>query len=77
MQIDESKIMKEIVKVKFTEEELQDIVEDILGTVDYDTYKDDLEEREILGEIESLVSKWVEQLEVVYTVTVSGSPDRR
>ena len=53
-------------KVKFTEEELQGIAEDILGTVDYDIYKEDLEEREILGEIENLVSKWVKHLEVVY-----------
>lgn len=58
--------MREIAKVKFTEEELQGIAEDIIGTVDYDIYKEDLEEREILGKIENLVSKWVEQLEVVY-----------
>lgn len=58
--------MTVLAKVKFTEEELQGIAEDILGTVDYDIYKEDLEEREILGEIEYLVSKWVEQVEVVY-----------
>lgn len=34
--------------------------------MDYDIYKEDLDKRELLGEIESIVSKWVEQLEVVY-----------
>lgn len=58
--------MREIAKVKFTEEELQGIAEDILGTVDYDIYKEDWDKRELLGEIESIASKWVEQLEVVY-----------
>tara|TARA_R110002012_G_scaffold49804_5_gene128912 strand:- start:25836 stop:26015 length:180 start_codon:yes stop_codon:yes gene_type:complete len=58
--------MREIAKVKFTEEELQGIAEDILGTGDYDIYKEDWDKRELLGEIESIVSKWVEQLEVVY-----------
>ena len=58
--------MAELGRVKFTEEELQGIAEDILGTVDYDIYKEDLMEREILGEIEGIVCKWVEQLEVVY-----------
>ncbi|AKO61077.1 hypothetical protein AXI76_gp176 [Pseudoalteromonas phage H101] len=58
--------MREIAKVKFTEEELQGIAEDIIGTVDYDIYKEDWDKRELLGEIESIVSKWVEQLEVVY-----------
>ena len=59
-------MMTVLAKVKFSEEELQGIAEDILGTVYYDVYKEDLEEREILVKIENLVSKRVEQLEVVY-----------
>lgn len=55
-------------KIKFTEEELQGIAEDILGTIDYDIYKGDWDKRELLSEIENLVSKWAEQLEVVPVV---------
>lgn len=55
-------------KIKFTEEELQGIAEDILGTIDYDIYKGGWDKRELLSEIENLVSKWVEQLEVVLVV---------
>ena len=55
-------------KIKFTEEELQGIAEDILGTIDYDIYKEDWDKRELLSEIENLVSKWAEQLEVVLVV---------
>ena len=58
--------MARLDKIKFTEKELQGIAEDILGTIDYDIYKEDWDKRELLSEIENLVSKWVEQLEVVY-----------
>lgn len=46
-------------KTIFSNDELKGISADILGTIDYDTYKDDWEEEKLLGEIERLISQWV------------------
>tara|TARA_R110000787_G_scaffold90783_5_gene191508 strand:- start:1582 stop:1767 length:186 start_codon:yes stop_codon:yes gene_type:complete len=39
----------------WTDEELSKTAEDILSEVDYDIYKEDLEERNILGSIENIL----------------------
>ena len=46
---------KSKLELVWTDEELSKAAEDILSEVDYDIYKEDLEERNILGSIENIL----------------------
>ena len=46
---------KSKLELVWTDEELSKTAEDILSEVDYDIYKEDLEERNILGSIENIL----------------------
>ena len=59
--------MPEINYIKFTDEQIISLCEEILRSVDYDIYKDDLEEGcTILADIECSVRGFLSGVEVVW-----------
>lgn len=59
--------MPKINNISFTNEEITTLCEDILRSVDYDIYREDLDnDCAILAEIECAVRSFVENVEVVY-----------
>jgi transcription termination factor NusB len=51
-------------EIEFSTEELEQLAENILSSIDYDIYKEDLEDRVLINEIGYQIQDFIENLKV-------------